>query len=82
MNQSTNRVHQESSRFDRATVIKWIMVVAIVLGVFFRGYHLDKKTFWGDEIVATIRMLGHTEAEIVRAGPQSAPPATSKPISR
>lgn len=44
--------------------------MAIVLGVFFRGYHLDHKTFWGDEIFGEFHTLGYTEAEIVRAGPQ------------
>src|SRR5262249_50320481 len=35
----------------------------------FRLYHVDTKTFWGDEILGLIHMLGYTEAEIVRAGP-------------
>jgi uncharacterized membrane protein len=42
---------------------------AILLGCFFRGYHLDSKPFWGDEIVGLVHMLGYTEAEIVQAGP-------------
>jgi uncharacterized membrane protein len=50
--------------------IRWIAVLAIVLGIFFRGYHLDQKTFWGDEVLGTVRMLGFTEAEIVEAGPR------------
>ena len=41
-------------------------VVAIVLlGVFFRFYHLDRKVFWEDEILGTVHTLGYTEAEIV-----------------
>jgi uncharacterized membrane protein len=45
-------------------------VAAILAGLFFRCYHLDRKTFWGDEIVGVVRALGYTEAEIVTAGPQ------------
>jgi uncharacterized membrane protein len=43
--------------------------VAILAGVLFRVYHLDVKTFWGDELVGFIHTLGYTEEEIVRAGP-------------
>jgi uncharacterized membrane protein len=43
--------------------------VAILAGIVFRAEHLGAKTFWGDEIAGLIHMLGYTEAEIVRAGP-------------
>src|SRR5262245_15737785 len=46
-----------------------LATVAILAGAFFRLYHVDTKTFWGDEILGLIHMLGYTEAEIVRAGP-------------
>ena len=45
-------------------------MAAILAGVFFRFYHLDRKTFWEDEILGTVRMLGYTEAEIVQASPR------------
>ncbi len=45
-------------------------MVAILAGLFFRCHHLDRKTFWGDEIVGVVRALGYTEAEIVAAGPR------------
>lgn len=41
----------------------------MILGVFFRFYHLDRKVFWEDEIIGTIHMFGYTEAEIVTAAP-------------
>jgi uncharacterized membrane protein len=47
-----------------------IAILALFAGIFFRVFHLDRKTLWGDEIVGLVRMLGYTEAEIVRAGPQ------------
>jgi len=46
-----------------------LAAVAILVGMVLRGYHLDSKTFWGDELVGLTHMLGYTEAEIVRAGP-------------
>jgi uncharacterized membrane protein len=49
--------------------LTWLVVAAIVCGIGFRLYHLDHKTFWEDEILGTVRMLGYTEAEIVQAGP-------------
>lgn len=50
--------------------VKVMALVAIVLGIFFRCYHIDQKTFWEDEIAGCVRMLGFTEAELVRAAPQ------------
>jgi uncharacterized membrane protein len=48
----------------------WFVVACCVaLGVFFRAYHLDRKTFWEDEILGTMRMFGYTEAQVVRASP-------------
>ena len=52
------------------SAIEAIAVFAIILGIFFRFYHLDHKTFWGDEIVGLVRTLGFTEAEIVGSGPR------------
>jgi uncharacterized membrane protein len=46
-----------------------IAIIALFAGIFFRVFHLDRKTLWGDEIVGLVRMLGYTETEIVRAGP-------------
>lgn len=46
-----------------------LAAIAILVGVFFRVHHLDQKTFWGDEILGQLHMLGYTEAELVRAGP-------------
>jgi uncharacterized membrane protein len=50
--------------------LRVLALVAIVIGIFFRGYHIDQKTFWEDEILGTVRMLGFTEAELVSAAPQ------------
>lgn len=59
-----------SSRSPGKAAVVWLSVAAIGLGIFFRLYHLDHKTFWEDEVLGVVRMLGHTEAEIQREGPQ------------
>jgi uncharacterized membrane protein len=51
----------------------WLRVTVgatLLLGIFFRFYHLDKKVFWDDEVIGTVRLLGHTEADVVAASPQ------------
>jgi uncharacterized membrane protein len=51
---------------------RWLQVAAlacVVLGVFFRVYHLDRKVFWEDEMLGTMRMFGYTEADLVREAP-------------
>jgi uncharacterized membrane protein len=49
----------------------WLVVLcAVMLGVFFRAYNLDRKTYWEDEMLGTMRMLGYTEAEMVQAAPR------------
>ena len=50
--------------------LRYVVASAIVLGMFFRFYHLDRKTFWEDEIIGTIHALGYSEAEIVEASPR------------
>ena len=47
----------------------FVVALAVLAGVFFRGYNLDRKAFWEDEMLGTMRMLGHTEADLVRAAP-------------
>jgi len=49
--------------------LRYVVALAIVLGIFFRFYHIDRKTFWEDEIFGAIHSLGYTEAEIVAAAP-------------
>jgi uncharacterized membrane protein len=56
-----------------ARVGRWLLVVslsAVVLGVFFRCFNIDRKVFWEDEILGVVHTLGYTEAEIVEASPQ------------
>jgi uncharacterized membrane protein len=48
----------------------WLLAaVAIVVGVFFRFYHVDQKPIWDDEVVTWMHFLGVSEQEVVRAAP-------------
>ena len=43
--------------------------LAIVLGIFFRFYHIDRKVYWDDEIFTSLHVLGLTEADVVARSP-------------
>jgi len=45
------------------------LALVVLTGVFFRLYHLDRKTFWEDEALGAMHTLGYTESEIVSASP-------------
>jgi uncharacterized membrane protein len=47
---------------------RWLLslvALAIIGGVFFRIYHLERKVYWDDEIYTSLRALGFSEAEWV-----------------
>ena len=44
--------------------ILFLVIVLIVLGVFFRFANLDKKLYWGDETVTSLRISGFTIEEL------------------
>jgi uncharacterized membrane protein len=46
------------------TGLKFLIIVLLVLGVFFRFANLDKKFYWNDEAVNSLRASGYTEAEL------------------
>lgn len=46
--------------------MRGIVLVALVLGAFFRFYHLDHKVFWDDEVYSAIRILGYSELAVDR----------------
>lgn len=46
-----------------------IAVAAIVSGIFFRFYHIDRKPLWDDEAITWMHVLGVSEGEVVAAAP-------------
>ncbi|MBE9128561.1 MULTISPECIES: glycosyltransferase family 39 protein [unclassified Coleofasciculus] len=48
---------------------KWLrnlIVVSIVLGIVFRFYNLDRKVYWYDETMTSMRISGYTQEEVVQ----------------
>ncbi|MBD2090443.1 glycosyltransferase family 39 protein [Microcoleus sp. FACHB-1515] len=47
---------------------RWVaggILLALILGIFFRFYQLDRKVFWGDEVFTAMRSSGYGVAEVV-----------------
>lgn len=45
--------------------LRYLCVIVLVLGIFFRFVNLDRKVYFGDEVYTSIRISGHTTAELV-----------------
>jgi uncharacterized membrane protein len=60
--------------------LRLFVIVLLVLSVFFRVSHLDRKVYWADEAYTSIRLSGYTTAEIVRTVTQS--PTTAAALQK
>ncbi|MBW4659898.1 MAG: glycosyltransferase family 39 protein [Drouetiella hepatica Uher 2000/2452] len=47
-------------------MLKYIAIALLILGTFFRFYHLDEKVYWLDEARTSLRMSGHTKTEFIQ----------------
>jgi uncharacterized membrane protein len=47
---------------------RWVVVAlilsALIVGIWFRFYHLDRKVYWIDEVFTSLRIAGYTLAEV------------------
>lgn len=41
------------------------VLILIVAGIFFRFYNIDRKVYWYDETMTSLRISGHTQPELV-----------------
>ncbi|NES80171.1 MAG: hypothetical protein F6K10_00970 [Moorea sp. SIO2B7] len=48
------------------TGLRFLIVVLLILGIFFRFVHLDRKIYWGDESSALLRISGYSPAEVMQ----------------
>ncbi len=48
------------------TWLRFFLVILLVLGIFFRFYHLDQKVYWHDEVYTSIRSFGYTQQEVIQ----------------
>ena len=47
-----------------ASWLRFLVIVLLVLGVFFRFYNLDRKVYWHDEVYTSFRIAGYTWGEL------------------
>ena len=45
---------------------RFLIVILLVLGIFFRFVNLDRKIYWFDETYTLLRVSGYTEAEMLQ----------------
>ncbi len=45
--------------------LRFLVIVLLILGVFFRFAHLERKIYWHDEVYTSFRIAGYTSTEIV-----------------
>lgn len=59
---------EKKATVEERSLPQWLRYAAIgllILGVFFRFYHLDRKAYWIDETHTSLRMSGHTKQEVI-----------------
>jgi uncharacterized membrane protein len=44
--------------------LRFLIIIILVTGVFFRFVNLDKKLYWGDEIFSSLRISGYMQSEM------------------
>lgn len=73
---------RDADRFQPAghRLVTACIVLAVVLGVFFRFYHIDRKVYWEDETYTSLHALGLTEAQVVARAPHLADAAALRAV--
>jgi uncharacterized membrane protein len=44
--------------------LKFVIIIILTLGIFFRFVNLDKKIYWGDEVYTSLRLSGYLIEEV------------------
>ncbi|MCC5627527.1 glycosyltransferase family 39 protein [Nostoc sphaeroides] len=50
--------------FISQSSLRFLIIILLVIGVFFRFVNLDKKLYWGDEVFSSLRISGYTQSEM------------------
>jgi len=45
--------------------LRFLVVVLLILGLFFRFVNIDKKFYWYDEVFTSLRISGYTQTEVL-----------------
>jgi uncharacterized membrane protein len=48
------------------TALKYLVVVALLIGILFRWINLDNKIYWVDEAATSLRISGYTKTELIQ----------------
>ncbi|ACC80988.1 glycosyltransferase family 39 protein [Nostoc punctiforme] len=44
--------------------LRFLVIILLVIGVFFRFVNIDKKIYWPDEVFSSLRISGYTQLEL------------------
>ncbi|QHG18988.1 glycosyltransferase family 39 protein [Nostoc sp. ATCC 53789] len=44
--------------------LRFLIIILLVIGVFFRFVNIDKKVYWGDEVFSSLRISGYMQSEM------------------
>lgn len=50
--------------FISESSLRFLIIIILVIGVFFRFVNLDKKLYWGDEVFSSLRISGYMQSEM------------------
>ena len=59
-----DRLNSHNPSLDKS--LRFLIVVVLVLGIFFRFANLGQKVYWIDETYTSLRISGYTEAELIQ----------------
>src|ERR671933_1736900 len=48
------------------TGLRFLIIILLVLGIFFRFVNLDRKIYWMDETYSSLQISGYTESEVAQ----------------
>lgn len=49
-----------------ATWLRFLIIILLLLGVFFRFVNIDKKIYWRDEALTSLQISGYTQTELIQ----------------
>ena len=66
MESTKNCDRQNSQNLSLDKWLRFLIIVVLVLGIFFRFANLGNKVYWIDEAYTSLRISGYTEAEFIQ----------------
>jgi uncharacterized membrane protein len=73
---SFKQINSRQNKLTGSSNSRWLfalLAIAIAIGIFFRFANLDKKVYWNDEAVTSLRISGYTEAEVIQKAYTNSP---------